>query len=245
MIIAIWAGGMPFNGLTIPSGKSLGGSESGAYYMAKELANLGHNVVVFTNSQQGGAWDGVLYEYHGKVSEHFPLGDRFHMVMQAPYDVLVVQRHPLAFSHMHNSKLNIWWLHDLALHRQSVTAQNHLCNIDQVLTVSEFHRQQVSKVYGIDENYITPTINAVDYESFKGLEKYEREPRSLVFGARPERGLENLVAEGGIMEMLKDCHLYVCGYDNTVPQMRAYYEYLWGRCEELPNVTNMGSLGKR
>jgi len=47
------------------------------------------------------------------------------------------------------------------------------------------------------------------------------------------------------MESLPDCHLYVCGYDNTVPQMRGYYRFLYGRCEDLPNVTNLGALGKK
>ena len=245
MIIAIWAGGMPFNGLTIPSGKDLGGSESAAYYMAKGLAELGHNVAVFTSSQKKGSWDGVLYEWHGEISEQFPLGDRFHMTMSAPYDVVVIQRHPVAFGYHYNSKLNIWWLHDLALLRNLGPVQNQLLNIDQVLTVSEFHRNQVSEVYGIDKEFITATTNGVDYSTFEGLDKYEREPRSLVFAARPERGLENLVMEKGIMEMLPDCHLYVCGYENTTPQMEGFYKYLWGRCEELPNVTNMGALGKR
>lgn len=245
MIIAIWASGMPFNGITIPSGKDLGGSESAAYYMAKELAALGHNVVMFTNSKQGGQWDNVLYEYHGELTEKYPLGQRWHATMQAPYDVIIIQRHPMAFSYRYNSKLNIWWLHDLALIRNWNVVQNQLMSIDQIFTVSEFHRNQVSEVYGVDKEFITASKNGVDYSAFEGLDKYEREPRSLVFAARPERGLENLVMENGIMEDLKDCHLYVCGYQNTTQQMKGFYNYLWDRCEKLPNVTNMGSLGKR
>ncbi len=41
--IAIYAAGMPFNGDTIPKGKSLGGSESAAYHMAKELRAIWHS----------------------------------------------------------------------------------------------------------------------------------------------------------------------------------------------------------
>jgi hypothetical protein len=73
MQIAIHTAGMPFDGETIPGGKSLGGSESASYYMAKELAKLGHEVIVFTNSQKTGNWDGVVYEWMGQVSEQ-PLG---------------------------------------------------------------------------------------------------------------------------------------------------------------------------
>jgi glycosyltransferase involved in cell wall biosynthesis/cyclopropane fatty-acyl-phospholipid synthase-like methyltransferase len=247
MFIVIYAAGMPFNGTTIPDGKSLGGSESAAYFMAKELKELGHSVTIFTSHQKGGMFDGVRYEFHGEANQQCPLGINFHTYMTTPVDVLIIQRHPAAFikAPEFNSKLNIWWLHDLALHRNSQHVQGASTFIDKIFTVSEFHKNQVSEVYGIDKEYIMATHNGVDYEMFKGLEGTEREPNSLVYAARPERGLINLVKPGGIMEKLPDCHLYVCGYDNTTPDMVGMYKYLWGRCEELPNVTNMGALGKR
>ena len=245
MHIAMAVPGMPFNGETIPNGQSLGGSESAGYYMARELVKRGHKVIVFTNSEKGGTWDGVTYEYLGPPRDGMPLGERFHYVMRAPYDVVIAQRHWHAFSSIYNSKLNIWWLHDLALHRQSIQVQTQLMNVDQVFTVSEFHKRQVSDVYGIPEKFIHATKNGIAYEEYEGLEQFEREPNSLIYASRPERGLENLVGKDGIMEMLPNCHLYVCGYDNTVPQLRAYYEYLWQCCDERKNVTNVGALGKR
>ena len=246
MYIAIHCAGMPFDGNTIPSGQSLGGSESAAYYMAKELVKLGHDVYVFTGSQQSGRWDGVVYEWFGNVTEQNLLGERFHFAMSIPFDVCVIQRHPGAFIVLPNSKLNMWWLHDLGLYRQTAYAQRHLLNIDRVLTVSDWHKNQINQVYGISKDSIINTINGVDYEMFEGLEGNEREPRSLVYMARPERGLELLVGgDDCIMNQLKDCHLYVCAYNNTIPQMQSYYEHLWSRCDALPNVTNVGSLGKR
>jgi len=245
MHIAMAIPGMPFDGETIPNGKSLGGSESAAYYMARELVKRGHNLVVFTNSEKTGKWDGVTYEFLGRPSDAAPLGDRFHYVMQAPYDAVIVQRHHNAFLKIFNSKLNIWWLHDLALHRQSLQVQSQLINLDRVFTVSEFHKQQISAVYGIPENFITATKNGIAYEEYEGLEQFEREPNSLIYASRPERGLDNLVGKDGIMDMLPNCHLYVCGYDNTVPQMRQYYEYLWQCCDKRKNVSNVGALGKR
>lgn len=245
MHIAMHASGIPFNGETIPSGKSLGGSESAAYYMARELAKLGHRVVLFTADRRPGNWDGVIYEWHGEMSEQYPLGDRFHFVLRAPHDVVIAQRHPLAFARTLNSKLNVWWLHDLALHRNAWPVHSQLWNVDRILTVSEFHKKQVETVYGIAPETVVATTNGVDYAAFDGIGAGRREARSLVFAARPERGLEELVGEGGIMERLTDCRLYVCGYDNTVPEMRGYYEYLWRRCDQLPNVKRMGSLGKR
>lgn len=245
MYIGIHAPGMPFNGDTIKAGESLGGSETAAYYMAKELAALGHQVVIFTNHQKTGRWDGVKYEWLGKCTKEAPLGDRFHYVMQTPYDVCIVQRHPAAFLYQYNSKLNIWWLHDLALHRYNSQVQRQFINVDKIFTVSEFHKEQVSKVYDIKPEHIFATQNGIDY-SFKAFnsENQNRIPRSLFFAARPERGLANLVDKGGIMETLTDCHLYIAGYANTTAQMRGFYEYLFDRCDKLPNVTNLGPLGK-
>jgi len=248
LTIAINCGGMPFNHETIPSGKSLGGSESACYFMGRELAKLGHKVVVFTNAETGGKDDlGVIYEQIGVCNEQWPLGQRWMMSTRAPWDVVIVQRHPQGFMAPYNSKLNIWWLHDLALFRQQPAAVKHLPFIDHIFCVSEFHRQQVAKIYtGAKDANILATFNGVDYGMFEELRKdpLPRKDKTLVFASRPERGLEELVGPGGIMELLPEFQLHVCGYDNTVPEMRDYYQYLWGRCNELPNVKMHGPLGK-
>jgi len=246
MRIIFHVGGMPFNGSTISDGKSLGGSESAGYYMAREMARLGHEVVIFTSSPDTGFSDGVFFEWMGERSEQYPLGHRFDVSSKVPADVTIIQRIPFAFRKPINSKLNIWWVHDIGLMRHSMIVQQQLVNIDQIFTVSEFHKNQFAKVFDIPKHIITATFNGVDYTYPEELEAQNlpRVPKSLVFASRPERGLENLVGRNGIMKSLPDCHLYVCGYDNTVPQMRDYYRYLYNRCDQLDNVTNLGSLGK-
>jgi len=248
MHIAINVPGMPFNGDTIPSGKSLGGSESAGYYMSKALVDRGHRVTCYTNSTEVGKWDGVDYDWLGKVDQAHPLGDRWEFASQTPTDISIVQRHPYAFRKSPNSKLNIWWLHDLALKRNEAHVQPHLINTDQILTVSEFQRQQVAEVYGITPDIITATTNGIDYAEYDGISKpyTAREPNSMIFASRPERGLEELVKVGGIMEKLgNDYKLYVCCYDNTTQDMAPYYNMLWDRCEQLPNVEMIGHLGKK
>jgi glycosyltransferase involved in cell wall biosynthesis/2-polyprenyl-3-methyl-5-hydroxy-6-metoxy-1,4-benzoquinol methylase len=245
MFIAIHCGGMPFNGASIANGESLGGSESAAYFMALELRRLGHDVTVFTNSEQSGKYDDVKYEWCGKLTPQAPLGERFNIVMRVPHDVCIVQRHPGAFMQHLNSKLNIWWLHDLALYRMAKMVHHNMVHIDQVLAVSKFHKEQVAKVYDIPKDLITATTNGVDYSYFPTTRSLEdREPRSLVFAARPERGLKELVAPGGLMEKLTNCKLYVCTYKNVPAHMKGLYDFLWRRCDELPNVKNVGFLGK-
>jgi glycosyltransferase involved in cell wall biosynthesis/SAM-dependent methyltransferase len=248
MRIAIYAGGMPFDGETVKRGESLGGSETAAYYMAVELSNLGHEVVCFVDMPKDGIVNsqpnGPSFEWVGNRDQKNPHGHRFHYMMQTPWDVLIMQRHPQAFITPYNTKLNIWWLHDIGLIRNAKAVYQQLVNIDRVFTVSEWHRKQIIKTYDIQAENVTAIKNGVDYSMFEGI-KEERISNSLFYMARPERGLENLVKKDGIMEKLPECHLYVCGYDNTTPNMRQYYEALWQRCKELPNVTNLGPLGKR
>ena len=255
MLITLHCGGMPFDGTTIES-KSLGGSESAAYYMAKELAAKGHSVTLFTNTDTETFADGVRYVPCGDVTEHHPLGEMFHYyAANTPCDIMIIQRHPLAFKYKWASKINLWWIHDLALQRNKGIVQEQMWNIDGVLCVSEWHKKQVCEVYGLNERNVFAITNGVDLTLFQGeLRTNEfgftnQDKTKLFFSSRPERGLEILVKPGGIMERLyeidKNFHLYVCGYDNTTPQQRDYYNFLWGRCNDLPNVTNLGALTKQ
>ena len=71
----------------------------------------------------------------------------------------------------------------------------------------------------------------------------------MLYAARPERGLENLLKPGGIMEQLAKemprAHLYTCTYDNFPEHMRSFYSWCDARSKELPNITNLGSLTKQ
>ena len=273
MFIVMHCGGITFNGDTIKT-KSLGGSESAAYYVARELVELGHNVTMFTNSEDTGVFEGVKYEWAGGPSEAAPLGDRFTFYAEnTPHDVLIIQRHPLAFARKYASKINLWWLHDLALYRNKDLVMGHMWNVDKVLCVSEYHKKQVSSVWGIPETHISVVKNGVDLSLYAddskvpmldvkvtnswadfghvvkdGIPRFNFPDNEyhMFYSSRPERGLINLVKVDGIMEKLKDLpvHLHVCGYDNTTPATEELYSALWNRCDVLENVTNHGALTK-
>lgn len=248
MFIVMHCGGIPFNGDTIKT-KSLGGSESAAYYVARELVEQGHNVTLFTNSEDTGTFDGVKYEWAGSLTESAPLGERFTFYAEnTPHDILIIQRHPMAFGRKYASKINFWWLHDLSLYRTKELALGHMWNIDKILCVSEYHRNQIHEVWGIPKESIVVIRNGVDLMPYLGVDPLvlTKSDYHMFYSSRPERGLINLVKAGGIMDQLRGerVHLHVCGYENTTDQMRSLYEMLWQRCEELPNVTNHGSLTK-
>lgn len=268
MTIVIHSMGMPFNGHTVKR-ESLGGSESAAYYQAVELARRGHRVICWTTLEgPDETIDGVNFCFMGRPTQEAPLGDRFEFYARnTPHDVLIIQRHPAAFHRQYASKVNIWQLHDLALHRSAAPVVTGLWNIDAVTTVSDWHAQQVREVYDINPEVMHTVRNGVDpalYASSRGdrvirvpgLERATRsnpsslllpdKPFILLYQSRPERGLEHLVRPGGIMERCRNLpvHLVVCGYDNTTDAMRGYYDQLRSWADALPNVSHVGSLDK-
>lgn len=266
MDIVLHSQGMPFNGETIYK-QSLGGSETAAYYQARELAKRGHRVCVFTDSQEEGDFEGVKYCWAGPVNQNAPLGEHFEFYAQnTPHDVLIIQRHPLAFHKKYQAKINIWQLHDLAHYRAAGQMMHGLWQIDAVTCVSNWHKEQVKQVYGIRDEILAVVPNGIDPELYTqkavsktGEElygepwaekavslKYRQGKFCLLYQSRPERGLEHLVRPGGIMDRLQDtnAHLLIVGYDNTLPIVAQYYQQLGEWSKALPNVTNLGALTK-
>lgn len=263
---------MPFDGNTVKT-KSLGGSESAAYYLARELAKRGHRVSCWTSIDKDSVVDGVTYCSVGAHSQETPLGERFdHYASHTPLDVLIMQRQPHAFHKRWNAKVCIWQLHDLALYRSAAHMLNGMWQVDAVTTVSQWHADQVQKVWNLPADILRVVPNGVDpalYEAapakpciaFRGTEtEVLSDPRDntvmqvvlpstpfkLLYQSRPERGLEHLVRPGGIMDRVRDLpvHLVVCGYDNTMPAVADLYQRLMAQAAELPNVSIIGALNK-
>jgi hypothetical protein len=83
---------------------------------------------------------------------------------------------------------------------------------DEVWAVSKWHRKQINEATGyplknikVFRNGIVP-IDLPDW--------IVRSTTDLVYAARPERGLPNLIGEGGIMEFLPEFKLKLSTYDN-------------------------------
>jgi len=264
MHIVIHVGGIPFNGDTIKE-RSLGGSESAAYYVAKELVIKGHKVVVFTEHETGGLWDGVYYLPMGLRDQKNPLGSAWHFYCNnTPHDVNLIQRQPGAFSIPVQSKVNLWWAHDIALKRNADHNMAQTWGTDRILPVSNWFREQIIDCWDVNPDFITPIHNGVDYSLFEQFKLKDNslagdayanddvaeyvKPITMIYSSRPERGLDRLVMPGGIMEQLLEkaphIKLLVCGYEHPVPQLDAFYNMLKERCEELSNVEPLGQLTK-
>lgn len=262
MFIVLHCGGIAFNGDTIKT-RSLGGSETAAYYLARELVKKGHHVRMFTNCAESeeGDFEGVRYISAGRVTEQRPLGERFHLyATMTPHDILIVQRHPLGLVEKYACKQAYLWLHDLALVRNKPGYDSGAWQMTGAFVVSEFHKAQVEKVLNVQPRVLLPITNGVDPERYAqaavtdGLSLRARARDvalltgefALLYSSRPERGLENLVRPGGIMDQLREkapkAHLYVCNYQHDVPEMAGFYGNLFAMAKQLPNVTVLGHL---
>src|SRR5437867_2807521 len=208
--VVLFAPGMPFQGDTLDQ-KALGGSETAALCVARELAALGLRVRVFSNGQPG-EYDGVMY---------LP-ADQFGVYAQTvPHDVCVVQRLPDALGQRMASRLNLLWCHDLAQGRQAARFRGTMWNVDRVMVLSDFMRAQYRDVYALPDDALWTTRNGVELARVaRHLSPgAARDRKKLLFAARPERGLDVLL--GSVFPALLAAdpalRVCVCGYDNTVP----------------------------
>ncbi len=162
MRVVVYAPGMPFDAETVRT-RSLGGSESAAYYMARELARLGHQVVVFSEQTDPHSGDGVQYVHIGERSQATPLGANFELyATNTPHDLLVAQRVPNVFHRQYAAKVCVWQLHDLALHRMAGVTMGGTWQMDAVTCVSAWHAEQVKKVWNINPEVLRVVPNGVD-----------------------------------------------------------------------------------
>lgn len=234
--IAMVIPGMVFNGHTLRE-KSLGGSETAALCMARELAALGNEVFVFCNCDKPGAYDGVMYNSLQAIAQFKSI----------PHDVTIVQRAPELLRNMYNSKMQIIWCHDLALSRNKENFCGVLWNLDKVFVLSEFQSQQYKQVYGLNDDILYVTRNGIDLDLFPD-HFGRRNLKQLVYAARPERGLDNLL-NYILPEVLKrdpEYRLVIAGYDN---QPDSAFGPFYQQCADVANrygdrVVYIGHLAK-
>ena len=242
MDITIAIPGIPFNGNTFDK-LSIGGSESAGYYTARALARLGNRVTVFCNTAE---------RAHCADVDYLPLDQFRQYVEYTPHDVCIVQRLPELFSVYCRARFSVLWCHDLALGRQEDKVKGVAWNYDKIFVLSDFMRKQYQSVYGLPDELLFTTRNGVDLETVtrvrEGLsDKAVRNPLALVYSARPERGLDVLLAEimPRVLQQEPKARLFLSTYHNPVDELRGYY----AQCDALAarlgdRVVKLGTLTK-
>jgi glycosyltransferase involved in cell wall biosynthesis/2-polyprenyl-3-methyl-5-hydroxy-6-metoxy-1,4-benzoquinol methylase len=236
--IVFYVNGMPFNGDALKT-QSLGGSETMGLHMARELANRGHHVTMFSNCDKPKKYDKVTYRHVSEFESYMTF---------AQVDICIGQRIPQLFSMQTKAKLNFLWNHDLAIKRHRKDFHQPLWNIDEVWGLTDYHINQMSEIYGVSKDIFWKTRNGI--EPVKLDKKITRRKKRLIYTSRPERGMDTLLKD--IMPRLwkedPDIELRIAGYDNTVKQMKPFYDSLKEQIrvyqEQGYNIKHLGALNK-
>lgn len=237
--VAFVVPGMPFNGNTMLEA-SLGGSETAATCLAREIAKRGHNVKVFCNCDIPGEYDGVQY----LLAQDWPSYGT-----KVPFDVAIGQRTPEIFNAVLSSQLNLLWCHDLAMGRAAGSFRSSMWNIDKVVVLSDFMRQQYKEVYDLPDRILWQTRNGIDLNLFPKPSK-KRNIKQLVYGARPERGLDLMLEKifPRLFAADPELRLVCTTYANAPSQnLMGFYQYCNQLSARFPEgvITSPVPLSKR
>lgn len=181
--IVIWAGQAWEKWTPKSLETGIGGSETAAICMSRELAKLGHRVrVIGDPREEAGRYDGVEY-----VRWDDALKDPDSHVA----DVFISSRQPLIFLEEFRAFSRFIWAHDIHVGHPSPGVCEALFRADKIFALSDWHRQYMQKLYPFihPDTFIT-TRNGIDVARFK-----ERPPKQnrLIFASSPDRGLMKLL----------------------------------------------------
>lgn len=232
--ICLVSPGMAHDGSTLTQ-RSLGGSETAAICVARALAAQGHQVTVFSPGHTGGVWDGVTYRPLDVVAQYLTTTE---------HDLCIISRDLGLASMPTRGAVKFLWCHDLALKRFRAHFTSALWDLDAVLTLSGFQHAQYAAMHDVAKPVLVQSRNGVDLTRFPmtPLPLTQRDQWRLVYGSRPERGLETMVAVMRLAAMRgRPWKLYVSSYDNPVEQMREYYEHVYAQCRAVGNIVLLGA----
>ena len=249
--ISLLIPGMPFKGDSLDK-HSLGGSETAGLSMARELRRLGHQITVFCNCGEPGLYslEGDRVDKDEKRARNsmrfYPVEHWSSYTTVNPHDVAVVQRTPEPFNIRTVSRINLLWCHDIALGRQTQQMRGAMWNVDGVIVLSDWQRENYTKVYNIPERMLITSRNGIHLDKFP-RSTVSRNRKRLVYSARPERGLDMMfdIFEA-ILERDPEFELALFGYDNPVEHLKGFYQALEERARSFGDRCRfVGRLGKR
>ena len=206
--------------------KPLGGSESALLYLSRELAGIGHKVVIYNNcGKEAGIFDGVVYR------QFTTLADLVKHSKSERYDMFISFRDLSAFLFPIKATKRIWWGHDdfsnvwnysgikkhlgAAFLKFAGVLINRFC--DELFVVSKWLGDLCVEKVGVKRGKIYETKNGVYLPYFRKPEPLEsgRQPYRLVYTSVPARGLDILLEIfPEIKKRVPEATLHIyCGWD--------------------------------
>ncbi|MCP4262044.1 MAG: glycosyltransferase [Planctomycetes bacterium] len=222
--IVLYTFGLPFTGNSLEH-QALGGAETAFIYVARELSQLGHEVLAFCHCSEEGIFDEVEYRAATRFEEWRRSGE---------CDLLICSRYFEIFRAPIKARLKVLWNHDNLVPETVKFMQHVLHEIDYLYCLSDFQVQQYQELLAAFQPVIKKNSNGVDFslidEATKGVRKKRHK---IMYISRPERGLLQALDIYAALED-KELQFQACsyGYPGEEGKDRFGAEYL-RRIQEL------------
>jgi len=212
--IVFYTKGLPFNDQSIEQG-ALGGAESALIYLARELAELGHEINVYCNCPKPGIYNQVNYLDVSNFQNWCTKNE--------VCDLFICSRFFQIFHHPIPARLKTLWLHDHLNQALANELKPILPSIDIVYCVSQYHLKYISQFFQESLYKFSILSNGIDLAMTEEiLQTPIQKQHKIMFTSRPERGLEEALL---IYKELGDKNLefLACSYPYPNEQVEQPY----------------------
>lgn len=161
--------------------RGLGGSETAAWRLSEELANMGYRVTLYGHFDRDDTFGDVILRDFRKYDPSKHVG------------VFISFRNARVFDNFRpNADHTYVWLEDLAGPHSEGLSPTNAGRIDRVVTVSHWHKNHMLEVYDwLQPSQVFPCRNGIDLSFFERTDLV-REKR-VIYSSSPDRGLATLL----------------------------------------------------
>lgn len=202
----------------------IGGSETAAIHMARELSRRGHRVSVYSQcGAQEGNHDGVEYHNFNRLGE----------LQGKTVDIFISSRQPQIFQVENiKARASLLWVHDINVGPASVEIHRAFLRTDRILCLSAWHRDYFMHDYPfLSPRMVLQTRNGIDTSRYAA--NPVKEGNRLIFSSSPNRGLDRAInLFGQVKAKITDAELHVYyGFENWQKVAT-----MWGNQPELQAI---------
>lgn len=206
----------------------LGGSETAVIKLAESLSLQGHRVIVYSNIDEPGYYNGVCYR------------DASHFRPEVSSDVYIAWRHPEAADWGINTKKLVLWMHDTDAGDR--LTRERARKFAGIVTLTEWHKKHFLVRYSwVPADQVAVIGNGVDPARFSGPIK--KDPLRVIYSSSADRGLDIILESiwPKVIAAVPEAELHVYYGWNTVEKFLPSHPHL----QELKQTIDLLMLGSK
>lgn len=218
----------------------IGGSETSHIEVSWRLAQMGHEVISYTEipPEDKGVWKGV--EWKDLSEANF-----------SEDGLWIIYRHPTTFKHL-DSKTRAWLICQDVYYPDWC---KETAKAEKVMALCRIHQAYLNNLAPYLNGNLVISSNGVRVDLIDDLQPVERNPKRLIYSSSPDRGLDSLLKIfERAREYVEDLELHIFyGLDNIEKISAKFGSRLpWKpsfdtveKAKQMPGVTWHGRTGQR